>query len=84
MLYEYLLARESVTEWGDNFLGEEIEDQTERDADGQGRQSSPEERQEHQGEAKTYQDSHKAGQGCVPVTVTAGLTNQDAVEDEVP
>lgn len=39
------------------------------------RQSPPEECQEDQGEAETYQDGNKAGQSGVPVAIAAGLAN---------
>ena len=63
-----MLAWESLAERSDNLLGEEIEDQTEGDVD-------PEDSQEHHSETETNQDCHKAGQGRLPASITASLSN---------
>ena len=77
-------AWQFITERLHKFSGEEVEDESEGDADGEGGQSLPEERQEHQCEAQPDQDGNEASQGRVPVPVAARLTREDAVEDEVP
>ena len=82
-LNKYLSAWQFITERRHKFSSEEVEDESEGDTDGEGGQSLPEERQEHQGEAQPDQDGDEAGQGGVPVPVTACLAHQDAIEDEV-
>ena len=82
-LDEYLLTAQLITEGSDNFSGEKVEHNPKEDADGEGWQSFPEQRQTHQGQTQTNQNCHKTGQSGVPVTVTAGFTNQNTVEYEV-
>ena len=83
-LNKYLSAWQFITERRHKFSSEEVEDESEGDTDGEGGQSLPEERQEHQGEAQPDQDGDEAGQGGVPVPVAARLAHEDAVEDKVP
>ena len=76
-------ARQLITERGHDLPGHEVKHDSEEDADGQGGKSLPEEGEEHQSEAEPDQDGHEARQSRVPISVTAGLAHQDAVEDEV-
>ena len=53
-LNKYLLAGEDITERSHYFSGQEVEDQTESDADWQRWQSFLEESQEDQSETEAY------------------------------
>ena len=59
-LNKYLLAGQNITERSHYFSGQEVEDQSEGDADWQRWQSLLEESQEDQSETKSNQDGNEA------------------------
>ena len=70
-----LIGRHQICERGDDFTRQEVECQAERDGERQGRQSSSEDCQKHQGQAKADQDGYEAGQGRVPVAIRRSFSD---------
>ena len=57
-LQKYLLRGEAVCEWCDNLARREVEDEPECDGEGQSRQGSPEDGEEHEREAEADLRKH--------------------------
>ena len=78
-----MVRRHKVSEGCDDFPGEKVEDESEKDGYGEGGQRFPERGQAHERQAEADEDGHEASHRRVPVAVGRGFAYQDGVEDEV-